>query len=275
MSSRMLTRRSSLLFVLPLLACAACSGSASPSSAPKPGPIAFVDGPSPPTTSGVATADLFPSMSVRSDENGIHVVAALIYPAGHFLELGDGDSLTATVGGVTRTLEREANDDAVHYATVFPVDDAATSAVVSFRRSGGQPSAPNNVVPIAPAFRVTAPKSASAVQEGALGAFYSMQLDPAPPEGHEYALRVGGACVPPSIAGAPQRAVSFGDGQVVADINRLLDPTAKDCTLYLELRDSTQGTWDPAFDTDSKQAIFEGAQARVFTTIWNPSANGS
>jgi hypothetical protein len=263
--------RSSLLYALPLLATAACTASSSSSTdaPPKQGPL--LSGSSPASTEGVATADLFPSMSARSDENGIRVVAALLYPAGNFLTLGSGDTLTATVHGVTKSLERESESGSeVHFFAAFSPDDAATEVVVSFLRAGGEASAPDSVVPLAPAFQISGPATLRATQEVGLGALTPAKVTPALPLTTNLAFRVHGPCVPPAFADSDQPAGSDGGDDILFDVNRFLDPVATNCPLSIEVRAETKGTWDPAFHTDSQADVFEGVQARSFDTTWNP-----
>lgn len=261
------------LLVFPLLLTAACSAPGAAAFPNKQGPLLGTNE-VPLTTAGVSTSDLFPSMSVRSDESGIHVVAALIYPVGHFLLLGENDSLVATINGVSRPLVLESGEvGAPHYATTFPSDDAATSVQVSFMRTGTELSAPNNIVPIVPGFRVAPSASWSAgAAKPPFGSPYALLVTPAIPVASNVAFRVSGACVPPAFVGTNHAAISDGVSSVSLDIGRLLDPVASNCALSIELRAETKGAWDAAFKTDPAADVFEGAQARTFQTIWNPSS---
>jgi hypothetical protein len=213
-------------------------------------------------------------MSARSDENGIHVVVGFYETFTTFFALGDGDTLTATVGGVTRTLERtptEANQN--HYEAMFAADDSATSIVISLHRTNGQPDAPNSVIPIAPAFSIAAPPSVAWRTDTPLGVWFPIQVvTRARIDGNTFKLRVRGPCAGSEANAVDQPVVSNGDGTVSVEINRLLQPDAHDCDTSLELREETTGKLDPVFK--GYLVPLDGVQARVAHTTWNPSATG-
>lgn len=265
-----------LLSLLSLLLATACSGGvgAEGNDAPKVGPF-LGTGTNPADTSGVATKDIFPSMSVQADENGIHVYAALIYPAGNFLALGNGDTLTATVNGTTQTLAVEMNDSAgdIDYVTTFPVQDTP-QAVISFMRTGGEPSAPNSVVPLAAPFQLSGPATVVAATGGSFNlpiTFTTVPALPAQmPATEALTFRISGACVAAANSGADEPAFADGQGDVFLNLNDFIDPSAQGCAVSGDLRVATQGTWDPAFDTDSSHDIFQGLQHRGFDVTANP-----
>jgi hypothetical protein len=244
---------------------------------PKPG--AILNGSNVTETSTVATKDIYPSMSVQADENGIHVYAALIYPAGNFLALSTGDTLTATINGTTQTLTPEVMDSPreVHYVATFPVQPTA-QATISFIRTNGQPSAPNNVVPLAAGFELSGPATVVAASQPLYLAttFTTTPALASPmqqlPNGETLTFRISGACIAVANAGIDQPAFADASSKnnVGLNLSGLIDPSAKACAVSGDLRIATQGTWDPAFDTDSTKDVFEGLQHRAFHVTANP-----
>jgi len=263
---------------LALLALAACTAKTSPDeTGGKGGPLAFATGPAPKDTAGVATGDLFPSMSVTSDDAGIHVWAALLYTVDDFLPLGAGDTLTATVDGVTRTLERDGDTQA-HYTTTFPPSAAATNVVISLQRTNGQPSAPNNVVALAAPFTLAATGPVvvpTAPLQGPfdLSGLYVVAMNPAPAPKDTIEYSASGACVP-RVLETPQAALAWdvhGGGGVATGLPSYLDPQTTDCAVAITIDVRTQGTWDPALQTDPKTDVLEGSQRRVVDVMVAPT----
>jgi hypothetical protein len=259
-------------------ACTLRSNDPPPSSSPSPPktePALFVIGDVPTTTTGVHTADLFPSMSATADETGVHVWAALIYPAGNFLALGAADALTATLsnGGSAALLPVRTSDGELHYTADFAPTAAAgaTSVVVSFARAGGgEPSALRSVVPIAPAFSVGVPRDLAWSQDPML----TVTVTPAPARAK---LELDGDCVP-TIGSAPATYDVNVDatGRIAFDLATAVAPSTGPCALGVRVRVETQGVWDPAFDTDSTADVFQGArESRVTTTLDAPPGQAS
>jgi hypothetical protein len=108
------------------------------------------------------TSAMWPSMSVQSYGDGARVYAALLAnDGGAFLELTDGDALTATLGGVTATLTRLSPDDPgkAHYVTDFAAPADGAELTVAFARPAGKASVTVSTRIGAP-FAITSPAPA-------------------------------------------------------------------------------------------------------------------
>jgi hypothetical protein len=258
-------------FLLLPIALPACSMRLDNASSPHPKTGATLDGKPATSTSQLATANLFPSMSATSDEAGIQVWAAFIDDSS-FLPLGPGDTLTAAANGVTQPLTLDPNDKNAHYTTTLPASDA-TSVTIALHRTNGQPDAPASVVPISPPFTLSANGPITIPQGPIEGLDFSgialFSITPALPPKAVVRYRLSGPCVPRALT--IERDALPGGDTVGLDFPNYLDPRTHDCPVHVVVDVRSQGTWDPALNTDSKSDVLEGAQQRGVDVMVAPT----
>lgn len=216
----------------------------------------------PPTSTTLATGDVWPSMSAQSDGQTLKVYAALLKGSDFVLLDGD-ESFTASVGTQTVILQREpyTNGGAIHYFATLAAPTVATDVAIAFHRTGGRTDAVSHVTVAAP-FEVTSPAPPSF----RIGSSLAVQISPPPAKGDagdRTTLAFFGDCLadssPRAIAFDAEGAGSFDTAQLV------LKKGATGCDVSVMVRHETLGKSDATFNAADAHPV-EGLVGRSFHT---------
>lgn len=191
----------------------------------------------------VKTSGLFADLEATASGDGKTAVKATLRMGRAsltFLELSDGDELTASAGGAPITLARRRLLGSTWYEGELPTDAAGTVVRVAFTRAA-ETSAPDSSVALPAAFSLTGPTANQNVSRGAGPLAVTWQG-----AGQADELRLGatGSCI--DTVSEAALSGDTGSHQLAAFVPRK-DQEANSCTVTLTLRRVRKGTVDPAF----------------------------
>jgi len=253
-------RRAFLALLLPVIATGCAirfddDRDRSPNVSPPPQPKPRVT-----TSAPHQVQEMTASMSAQSDENGVRVYAALLLDT-DFVVLDPGDYFTATIGGDTLVMTREASTDStVHYVATFPPVADAVDVVIAFHRPEGRVGAPYSLVRVAAPFAITSAVPASVRRSSSL----ALTVSPPPQFDDAIYARFYGACVGTN-GGYPLAFDAEGGATIPMSFVPITGGlAASGCSLRIELRHATVGQVDSAFKRqwDGTIGSIEGLQAR-------------
>jgi hypothetical protein len=216
----------------------------------------------PETTGGYATQDIEASLSAQSDDHQLTVYAALVH-AGGFLRLANGDTLAATVGGQSLTLDEVDDGDQIHYVASIPRPAQAVDVQLAFNRSAPMVSAPVSTVTVPAPFQVhDAPTS---FKLGQPLVFPASNVSPS-----YLAVDVSGPCIDQNSSGSTSAKADAN--AITIDMSTLpLAVGSSACDIDFDLRLETHGKVDPAFSSALLSATeFAGLQHQVFHVAFRP-----
>lgn len=246
----------SLLLLALALPLAGCTINSSTASEPTP----------PPTSSSLATNAMWPSMSAQSDGQTLRIYAALL-KGSDFVQLDDGDFLTATVGDQSIVLSREPYvEGKIHYFATFPAPVASADVVIDFHRTAGHQAATSKTV-VPASFEITSPAPVSVH----VGSKLTINVQPPPITSNDATDRMTLAFNGDCLATTDPIAVKFdSEGSTTFDMSQLvLNKGATGCSLGVEVRHETSGPSDSAYASASGNPV-AGLQARSFATSLVP-----
>jgi hypothetical protein len=198
------------------------------------------------------TGEMIPTFSVQSYGASVKVYASLTVPGG-FVRLADGDRLVATVGNLTSELAEDISGGAIHYTADLAITGEA-DVTISFFRPSPRRSAPSTVVHVPPPFDLS-----QVPTDLAYSGVFHVQMQP-PPASEAVAVRIDGPCVLGTDT-VGKDAVLPVVGTDVAINPRTMLVTTGGCAVRVRLRETQQGTPDPAF---LGAGSIEGLQERAF-----------
>jgi hypothetical protein len=216
----------------------------------------------PPTSSTLATNEMWPSMSAQSDGQFLHVYAALL-KGSTFVDLDTGDFFTASIaGGDAIVLVKEPDTPGkIHYTTSVAAPSAEVDVVIALHRPQGMVSAATSHVTVAAPFSVTTPIAASFRH----GDPMSFTIAPPPAVANNGAqgmtLDFSGTCIE---AVGPFPLAFDASGKATFDTGKIVFANGPHtCDVTVQIRHETSGPGDPAYQ--SRQTV-EGLFARTFSS---------
>lgn len=250
--------RSFLLFPIVSVACALAGCTVHASDTPKPSP----------SSSTLATSEMWPSMSAQTDGQTVKVYAALL-KGSDFVLLADGEYFTATFAGQSIVLQREPYVDGgkIHYFATFAAPAAANDVVIAFHRLSGKIEAAQSVTTIPAAFTITSPAPPSFK----IGTTLNIAISPVPVtkmDGSDYmTVAFNGDC----LADSNPAMITFDvEGTAKVDTSKIvLKKGMTGCDVGVQIRHETRGKSDVAFSEAVNHPV-EGLQARSFNTSLVP-----
>lgn len=273
---------SRLPFLLPfVIATAGCffapssdSSKSEPAPPPPPDPVAIQDTTDDPAPAGAMTSstvevrEMLPSMSVVQDETGITVYAALVHgvdltdPGASFLDLEDGDRLTATIGSATALMRRRLDGDKIRYVARFTAAHRAMQVVISFTRDSGKPGGPYSVVTLDAPFELSSTPPADAKRGTKL------PLTVTTPS-RSFTVAADGPCV---MSQAQQTVAVDAHGAGTFDTAPMLFGSGDPCDVTVHVQALTEGSVDSAFERGFLDAVLnvDGVQQRSFRVALVP-----
>lgn len=187
----------------------------------------------------IRTSGIYPEITVTARGNGSSTVEVRLKVGGRnsntFLDLKGEDTLEATVGDVTRTLDETSGHT---YRATFPVDDGGTRFEVAFWRGEEDDSAPLSEVTL------PAPFELELETREASRATDDVAFTWEPPAGGSVNWRIEGDCIFSEDGTTPD------DGAAIIPREAFDAPSSDEdetCTVQLELTRSRSGSIDPAF----------------------------
>jgi hypothetical protein len=220
------------------------------------------------SSSNVTTQGIYADLSATSDGSSTHVEARLKtggQVSNTYLDLQNGDSLTAYAGSDTSPMSKNTLLGEVWYTSNFMASTTNMLVRVDFERAhdahtmeclGG--SAPNSLATVPDAFEISAPTQNASVsrKSGAIQIAWS----PSGSTDHmEYS--VNGSCIEPMLS----QLISNDSGTLTIPAGSLKDapnPTMQgstSCTITVEITRQRAGKIDPAY---GEGGTFSAAQVR-------------
>jgi len=202
----------------------------------------------------IRTSGIYPDIDVSADGSGstrVKVRLKVGGPASNtVLDLIGDDRLTATAGGVTKTLDGSSGGS---YSATFPTD-AAGPIVIAFLRGADDDSAPATTVDLPAPFSVTlASRELSRATD-------DLAFTWTPPGTGDLDAAIVGACVDLVLETIPD------DGSATISRDRIhAADSAAGCTVTLSLARSRSGEVDPAF-TEGGSVTARQLREATFTT---------
>jgi hypothetical protein len=205
----------------------------------------------------IRTSGIYPEIVVTATGNGSSVVEVQLKVGGAssntFLDLKGEDTLEATAGGVTKTLDETSSET---YRASFAVDAEGTEFEVAFLRGDADENAPSSTVTLPAPFEL-----AVEVTE-ASRTMDDFNFTWEPPGSGSVSWDVSGDCIISEDDDTPDD----GAATIPAGTMESFESEAQDsCTVNLALVRSDSGSIDPAF-TEGGSIVAQQVRGETFTT---------
>jgi hypothetical protein len=202
---------------------------------------------------------------VNDDAGDAEVAAGLTVGTLTFVDLNDGEKLTATAGDVSDDLERRHLAGATDYHGRLPgVTEPGTEVVVAWSRTADDDSAPRSVVTLAERVSITAPASGKAFSRTRDDIVVKLDTEDSD---EPTVLTWAGGCIATGSRDVPrgERTVRIPRGTIQRSTTTPAASAADDdCRAYLTVTRRRTGEVDPAFD--GGQIVAESRSTRQLTS---------
>ena len=205
----------------------------------------------------VRTSGVYPEFQVMADGTGSSTASARLKVGGNdsntFLDLRGSDVLEVSAGGDTQRLTSGGDH---RYSARFPVDEAGTEFVFSFRRGEQDDGAVHSAVTLPEPFELQMGSSEASRATDQVSFLWD------PPAGGELHWDLTGDCIWTEQGSTPDD----GSNTLNRDDVRSVGSEPKSCTARLEVQRSHSGSIDAAFTEGGENKAYQ-VRAQSFTSL--------
>jgi hypothetical protein len=208
-------------------------------------------------SSDIRTSGIYPEITVEANGSGSSTVTVRLKVGGDdsntFLELTGDDTLEATVGDDTKTLDETGS---YTYRASFPVDAEGTEFVIGFIRGDADDSAPASVVSL------PAPFDLSLGATEASRADDDLEFTWDPPGSGNVTWDIEGDCIKHDDGSTPDDGTNTLEAGSIETFDSDKEET---CTVDLQVRRQRSGDIDGAF-TEGGSIVARHVRTESFTS---------